>query len=390
MVGLLAWLVGDAPLIADAMKAGGGHDPRTLRAKPAYAVRDGCFAVDQSASILGSTRELMNPLSVVVQSSIQSATRSSQTQYEIDIALFLPPTVDHTMARRAPKSFLSQHPRLPWREWIVILVLALLVNSAAAAEPNEIDAENWRCQQLALVAEKIQKSGSDEERLEYVARQSWLCRWIPGQMPLAPNGAPVESELVEEPLLTELVKPSAIDPNDWQQMIALQARLLEVDTDDEHKENLRTTIELARPLEQILSDQFPLESQQLATPTAWVLAYTRYRLGRALAYRELPEVRERWPISHPNEYEEQLSAAYQRLAKQASRDRVEFVLLTDRMLRRAGKIGRALELLEASRSSIEPKWYLKKRRDLLQELGWDPAYQEAAQLYLEAGYSDES
>ena len=109
-----------------------------------------------------------------------------------------------------------------------------------------------------------------------------------------------------------------------------------------------------------------------------------------MAYRELPVVRERWPISNPDHYQEQLAAVYQRLTNQTNRSRPEFILLEDRMLRRSGKKGRALELLEANRQSIEPKWYLKKRRDLLQELGWEPAYQEAARLYLEAGFSDES
>ena len=45
---------------------------------------------------------------------------------------------------------------------------------ATAAEPNAIDAENWRCRRLAIVAENIQKADSDDERLEYVATQSWL------------------------------------------------------------------------------------------------------------------------------------------------------------------------------------------------------------------------
>ncbi|WP_442505871.1 hypothetical protein SH528x_004683 [Novipirellula sp. SH528] len=294
----------------------------------------------------------------------------------------------------SPKSLLAERFLNRWRGWIVVLVLASLAIGSAAAESNEINAENWRSQQLATLADQIQNADSDDERLEYVARQSWLRRWKPGRMSPAPTDVSVdseraESELVEEPLLETLVRPARIEPNVWRQMIDLQTRLHSVDNDEQRKENLRTTIGLAKQLEQVLSDQFPSESQQLTTPTAWVVAYTRYRLGRALAYRELPSVLERWPISNPDDYEEQLTAAYQRLIKQANRDRPEFILLQDRMLRRADKKGRALELLEASQQSIDPKWYLKKRRDLLQELGWDPAYQEAARLYLEAGYTDE-
>ncbi|TWU24308.1 hypothetical protein Pla52o_22350 [Novipirellula galeiformis] len=293
------------------------------------------------------------------------------------------------MANCSPKSSLGERFLRPSRKWIVVLVLASLATGSTAAEPNPIDAENWRSQQLATIAEQIQNADSDDDRLEYVARQSWLRRWKPGHMSLAPTEAPADSERVEEPLLETLVRPAEIAPNVWQQMIDLQTRLLSVDNDEQRKENLRTTIGLAKQLEQVLSDQFPSESQQLTTPTAWIVAYTRYRLGRALAYRELPSVRARWPISNPDHYEVQLTAVYQRLIKQANRDRPEFILLQDRMLRRAGQKGLALELLEVSQQSIEPKWYLKKRRDLLHELGWDPAYQEAAQRYLQAGYSDE-
>ncbi len=82
-------------------------------------------------------------------------------------------------------------------------------------------------------------------------------------MPLSPTDTLVESELVEEPLLAELVRPAGIDPNDWRQLIALQRRLPAVDTDCERKEHLQATIGLARQLEKILSDKLPSESQQL-------------------------------------------------------------------------------------------------------------------------------
>ncbi|MFG0263098.1 MAG: hypothetical protein ACF788_11965 [Novipirellula sp. JB048] len=270
----------------------------------------------------------------------------------------------------------------------MVLLLASLAIGATAGEPREIDAEKWRKQRLATLAERIQKADSDDERLEYVARESWLRRWKPGQMSPAAKEAPAELVLVEEPRLETLSRPGRIDPNVWQQMITLQRRLHSVDNDAQRKENVRTTIGLAQQLEQLLCDQFPSAPRQLTSPTAWVLAYTRYRLGRALAYRELPSVRAGWPITDPDRYEAQLTAAYQRLIDQAGRDRPEFILLPDRMLRRAGKRGLALELLEVSQQSIDPRWYLKKRRDLLQELGWDPPYQEAARLYLAAGYRD--
>jgi hypothetical protein len=282
------------------------------------------------------------------------------------------------------------HRSLCWRPWLSILVLALLAVDLTGEQPNEIDVELWRSRQLQIIAGEIQDADSGDARREYVARQSWLRRWKPSQMSPAPTRLQIESELVEEPLLEALNRPTGVDAEVWQQMIASQTELLATDTDDERKQNVRTIVGLARRFEKLLSEQLQPESQLLPESTAWVLAYARYRLGRALAYRELPDVRERWPISNPVRYQEQLVAVYQRLIDQTNRVRPEFILLEDRMLRRAGKKGMALELLEENRKWIEPKWYLKKRRDLLHELGWEPAYQEADRLYLEAGYSDES
>lgn len=275
------------------------------------------------------------------------------------------------------------------RTWLAIIVMLSLAIGSADAQRGSIDAESWRGEHLESIAQKIQNAGSDDELQELVAKQSWLRRWQPGEMSDAPKRSPIDAELVEEPLLEKLTRPTEIDADVWQQMIDSQTKLIAIDTDDDRKENLQIIIALARQLGKELSEQLPSESQQLPESTAWVLAHTRYRLGRSLAYRELPVVRERWPIADPDHYQEQLVVAYQRLIDVAGHGRPEFILLEDRMLRRAGKKGRALELLEANQQSIEAKWYLKKRRDLLQELGWEPAYQEAARRYLEAGYRDE-
>ncbi|EMI22977.1 signal peptide protein [Rhodopirellula maiorica SM1] len=273
--------------------------------------------------------------------------------------------------------------------WFSILFLSTLAIGSAMAESDAIDAERWRLRQLKQVTSQIQNAASDDERLEYVAQQSWLRRWEPGRMPSAPTRSQTESELVEEPLLEDLEKPAGVASHVWQQMTSLQAELHAVDTDDERKEDLRQIIKSARRLEELLSERLPPQLQELPAPTAWALAYTRYRLGRALAYRELPSVRERWPISDPVGYQEKLLAVYQKLIDQANQGRPEFILLEDRILRRAGKKARALELLEANQQSIEAKWYLKKRRDLLEELGWGPPHKEAAQIYYDAGYRDE-
>ena len=53
------------------------------------------------------------------------------------------------------------------------------------------------------------------------------------------------------------------------------------------------------------------------------------------------------------------------------------------MLRRDGWFGRALNMLEDHGERLELQWYLKKRRDLLQELTWEGPAKEAAALYAE-------
>lgn len=272
---------------------------------------------------------------------------------------------------------------------LLAVIFAVLAICAANTCADEGTAESWRSEQLRIVAGKIQDAESEDERWEYVARQAWLRRWEPGRMSSAPACSTTKAKLVEEPLLSELSRPDEIGPDDWQQLTGLQAELLAIDTDQDRKENLREIISAAQQLEQRLANKFPAALRELPASTAWVLAYTRYRHGRALAYRELPVVHARWPILNPASYEEQLLAVYQRLLDQTKAVRPEFILLEDRILRRAGKKGRALELLEANQEWIEPKWYLKKRRDLLLELGWEPPYQEAARRYLNAGYDDD-
>lgn len=273
--------------------------------------------------------------------------------------------------------------------WVLLMSPWFIVSTMAETESEIQTARDWRAQQLNNIASSINQTPNEEQRLEYLAQQAWLRRWQPGDMPAAPASAPNESELVAEPLLSDLTRPPQISEENWQQLVMMQTTLHAIDTDEDRKQNLRQILPLAHEFESRLSRQLPKQLQEFPSPTAWCLAHTRYRLGRALAYRELPTVHEAWPIEDSQAYEKQLLSAYRSLTKLTGGSRTEFILLEDRMLRRAGEKGRALQLLEANKESIDPKWYLKKRRDLLQELGWDPPYQEAAEHFTRAGYVDE-
>jgi len=180
--------------------------------------------------------------------------------------------------------------------------------------------------------------------------------------------------------------------------VKLQQRLRELDSDAERKQHLVATAKLALQLEQALTsllETWPStgvltvgEPQAIRETLRWALAHTRYRRARALAYRELPDVRTRLPIDDAEAYERELAEAHDRLRETFSEPQAEFVLLEIRMLRRAGKRGQALEKLERFGSTIELRWYLKKRRDLLGELDWGPPQAEAAKWYAEAGFGE--
>ena len=106
-----------------------------------------------------------------------------------------------------------------------------------------------------------------------------------------------------------------------------------------------------------------------------------YRRGRALAYRELPDVVKQEPIDNPEQLNQEIIAVYRDLIAFAGEGRPEFILLEIRILRRSKSFGNALCLLEKYGSVIKPQWYLKKRRDLLKELEWEIPYAEAAKIY---------
>lgn len=271
---------------------------------------------------------------------------------------------------------------------LATLFLAILWVTSSKARPSETDWQVWRSQELKLIAEKMKSATTEDVRDEYQARQKWLANWVPGKMSAVPQESMESTTLTEEPLLSELQRPANVDAASWESMLRMQAELMLLDTAEDRKANLRQIIDLADRLEKQLTAQLPDEAQQLPARSAWTLAFARYRLGRALAYRELPVVRDRWPISDADRYEKRLLTACQKLLDLTERVLPEFILLEDRMLRRAGKKGLALQLLETHQGVIETKWYLKKRRDLLKELGWEPPHKEAARIYYDAGYRD--
>lgn len=261
----------------------------------------------------------------------------------------------------------------------------------------------WKQEKLAQLEEGIsaaERAGESDRHDELRARREWLRSWpaepsAADAQASAPGWSPLSSDqipwLVAEPDLTAHLHSYDIERehaegrregNRWLRAAArLQAELHRLDAPPVRKQNLkRTAAQCERLVVALAEAPEPLPRGLTAEDVYWARAHTLYRWGRALGYRELPDVREVMPLENPTQLDQRLRGVFEQLRRLAP-DRAEFVLLKIRMLRRDEQWGRALRLLEAHRWAIDRKWYLKKRRDMLASLGWEPAHARAAAEY---------
>ena len=101
------------------------------------------------------------------------------------------------------------------------------------------------------------------------------------------------------------------------------------------------------------------------------LADTLYRKGRALGYMELPDVIARYPIADPKVHDKTFEENFAKLRLWGDTTDRKYVLLHIRRERRKGRYGKALKLLNRFIPTSAPNyWYIKKRRDVYESLGW--------------------
>jgi len=102
-----------------------------------------------------------------------------------------------------------------------------------------------------------------------------------------------------------------------------------------------------------------------------ILADTLYRKGRAIGYRELPDVLAKHPIKDKAAQDKAFSATFAELEKWVDTTDRKYFLLRVRRDRRKGHYGQALKLLNRHIPDSKPMyWYHKKRRDVFESLGW--------------------
>ena len=260
----------------------------------------------------------------------------------------------------------------------------------------------WKASQVeSLQAQLADPAVADALKSELQAQLKWLEAWEPGGLSEQPlwEGTP-QVKRWEEPsldptgLTTELrerllgagATPTAGDTQELKALLAehpedLGVRQLHLHWLDQAQYRKLYAPAIAEAAAKVLS---LLSSQTEPDPqTERARAFCLYRRGHALVYRELPEALAQRPmdeVEHRRNSAE-LVGVYRELKALVPEQRPEFILLDARMLRRDHWNGRALVMLEDFGGQISPQWFLKKRRDILRELGWDGPAAEAAAVY---------
>jgi hypothetical protein len=107
-----------------------------------------------------------------------------------------------------------------------------------------------------------------------------------------------------------------------------------------------------------------------------LLTDTLYRKGRALGYMELPDVIKEHPISDPKSHDLAFEKNFAELQKWVDTTSTKYMLLHVRRDRRKKRFGAAIQLLNKHIPNSEPNyWYIKKRRDLFEQLGWQHCWE---------------
>lgn len=291
--------------------------------------------------------------------------------------------------------------------WVVFVSLSLgglVVPEAAVAQLTVLSAGNrtvkWKDTQLdTLQAQLKEQTSAGGLSLELEAQIKWLKAWEPKSLGTEPiwESPPTKGRYIEpaldpakkasalrERLLGEGAKPTKRDTSRLEKLLAafpndIGVRQLHLHWLDQLQYRKQYADEIAEAAQRLIGllEQVKPQSREVQVAIVFCL----YRRGRALAYRELPDVVARSPISDPDKHSAALLGTYSQLISMVGEDRPEFILLQIRMLRRDRWYGRALQLLESNGAVIERKWFLKKRRDLLGDLGWQEAAKEAAAVY---------
>lgn len=264
----------------------------------------------------------------------------------------------------------------------------------------------WRKAQLAQIETQLaDKATKGELKLELEAQKEWLTNYSAEKLSPQPTKSiekkptaiedhvldpDKKAEAIRKKLFGPKAKPTAADteklrvalekiPND------IGLRQLQLHWLDQPQYREEYPAEIADAASRLRG---LLESNKKIAPAVKkeAVAMTLYRQARALGYRLDLDLEKKKPLEkgEREKVDAQLVGAFTQIFGLVGPDHPEFVLLEIRMLRRDNWFGRALQLLERNGSTIEPRWYLEKRRDLLRDLGWKTPAAQAHEMFAAA------
>ena len=264
----------------------------------------------------------------------------------------------------------------------------------------------WRKAQLAQIESQLaDKASKGDLKLELTAQKEWLTNYTTDKLRPQPTmAAESTSPTIDDPVLDPEKKAGSIR----KRLFGPKAKPTAADTEKLRAELETTPNDIGlRQLQLHWLDQphyreaYPAEIADAASRLRGLLenskklapaiqqaavAMTLYREARALGYRLDLDREKKKPLAQDEreKIDSQLGGAYTQLIKTVGPGHPEFVLLEIRMLRRDNWFGRALQLLENNSTTIEPRWYLEKRRDLLRDLGWKTPAAQAHEMFAAA------
>lgn len=303
---------------------------------------------------------------------------------------------------------------LPAR-FIATLLAVTLFNCAAChpcagqfellTPPGSVAAMAWKSAQLESIDRQL-LAAKGTLRLELVAQKKWLTAWRPGSLSNSPAWAAPEHVTSQKEWQEPVIDPNRTAAPLRARLLAPEAKPTKRDTDALNSAIKKNPNDLGlRQLNLHWIDQYQFRKQysesirisadamaklisQSEIPVGkagndlrLARAFALYRKARAIAYRGLPEVTKEKPIENLEKYDAQLRGAFAELVDVAGTGRSEFILIEIRMARRDKQLGTAIAKLEDYGGTISRKWLLKKRRDILRELGWTAPAEEAAKLF---------
>lgn len=165
---------------------------------------------------------------------------------------------------------------------------------------------------------------------------------------------------------TGSIRPDVIDPDGLGDRFGPRA-----------ERHARRLLLLDGPNRKLFLDEIDADAAALLAllPVSERLRETRaeilYRRGRAIGYRDLPDVVAIATDYDPKRNDRLFDATFAELDSLVDTTRADFYLLRVRSLRRDGRLLEALDLLLANSRLGQGSLTDKKRRDLCRELGWE-------------------